>query len=128
MPSAGRPHTLRKAGPTPCEDCCGAWFRTLEAFYKDNPDRRRRGEADYGVRWIQAPWRGRRRVSCVQAAGEVYAVLEGDGPVVVLGSVPPDPVPSATTAGARRRPIAGRRTVSWMAGWSDADSRTAGPG
>ena len=68
-------------------------FPTLEHFYQDNPARRASGEADYGVRWRLANWAGRWRVSYVQDTGEVYAVrhLQTDGPVLLLGHVPPDP-------------------------------------
>jgi hypothetical protein len=68
-------------------------FPTLEAFYADRPERRRSGEADFGVHWTERParpfpvW----RVSYIQATGEVYAVcLTGPGLVKVLGTVPPD--------------------------------------
>ena len=62
-------------------------FGGIEEFYAADERRRRSGEADYGARW--GP--GRSRVSYVHATGEVYA--EG-GRVVILGTVPPDPLPA----------------------------------
>lgn len=67
-------------------------YNNIEAFYKENEERRRSGEADYGV-WWTAPglnwptW----RVSYIQKTGEVYAIeLKDNGMVGLLGIVPPD--------------------------------------
>ena len=67
-------------------------YRDIEAFYDDNRARRFSGEADYGVWWANGPGRWRWRVSYIEATGEVYAVnRDTEGPVEVLGIVPPDP-------------------------------------
>lgn len=69
---------------------------SLKDFYHLGPDRSacdRRflsGEADYGVGWRLKGWPGNWRVSYVQSTGEVYAVQNGDGRVMVLGMVPAD--------------------------------------
>ena len=70
-----------------------AMFKTLEAFYDGNPERRYSGEAGYGVHWKLAPWPHSWRVAYVRNTGEIYAVhLDGAGsPVFILGTVPPDP-------------------------------------
>ena len=67
-------------------------YANLDAFYDDNPERRRSGEADYGCWWRdgQSDY-PRYRVSYVQKTGEVYAVqLGNEAKVEVLGIVPPD--------------------------------------
>lgn len=67
-------------------------FPNLDAFYDDNPERRRSGEADYGVMWRGAKSWPLYRVSYVQATGEVYAVAQGGSrEVTILAVVPPDP-------------------------------------
>ena len=48
-------------------------------------------EADYGVHWRQHPWPGAWRVSYVRDTGEVYALHQDQGPLLVLGWVAPDP-------------------------------------
>lgn len=72
------------------------FYKTLEDFYNARPPQMRQysGEADYGVHWNCPPWSSRWRVSYVHNTGELYAVrLEGnDGPVLVLGILPPDPI------------------------------------
>lgn len=71
-------------------------YRNIEDFYNARPIELRRGsgEADYGVHWHCPPWPHRWRVSYVRTTGEIYAVQQGnqDGPVLVLGVLPPDPV------------------------------------
>ena len=66
-------------------------YANLDAFYDENPERRRSGEADYGCWWREADsdW-PRWRVSYVQKTAEVYAVQLTSGQVNVLGIVPPD--------------------------------------
>lgn len=77
-------------------------FASIEDYYATDDRRRRSGEADYGSHWLLDGWSGKWRVSYAQATGEVYAVYlgappaggrAGDGPVFVLGIIPPDPVP-----------------------------------
>ena len=70
-------------------------YANIEEFYSENEERRRSGEADYGVYWT-APgstwpyW----RVSYIQKTGEIYAVqLTAGGRVRLLGTVPPDDAP-----------------------------------
>ena len=69
-------------------------FSSIEDFYSANEERRRSGEADYGVWWTEPGVVGYWRVSYVQATGEVYATLlrsrGQDGRVEILGVVPPD--------------------------------------
>ena len=69
-------------------------YESIEAFYSENEERRRSGEADYGVHWTEP---GKRwpawRVSYVHKTGEVYALELGGGRVEVLGIVPPDDDP-----------------------------------
>ena len=77
-------------------------FPTIEDYYAADDRRRRSGEADYGCHWRLEGWTGAWRVSYVHATGEVYAVYlgrtlpaggrAGDGPVFLLGVVPPDPI------------------------------------
>jgi hypothetical protein len=67
-------------------------FPSLEAFYDDRPERRRSGEADFGVHWHAD---GKRwpewRVSYVQATGEVIAVEQyGTCRVRLIGVIEPD--------------------------------------
>ncbi len=65
-------------------------YLNIEAFYDEDPRRRRSGEADYGVWWTNGkPW-PYWRVSYVQTTGEVYAEEGQGGRVVTLGVVPPD--------------------------------------
>ena len=66
-------------------------YANIEAFYTENEERRRSGEADYGCWWTEAghTW-PRWRVSYIQKTGEVYAVQLTGGRVEVLGVVPPD--------------------------------------
>lgn len=67
-------------------------YADIEAFYAENEERRRSGEADYGVWWTE-PGRNwpRWRVSYIQKTGEIYAVQLTDvGEVRLLGVVPPD--------------------------------------
>ena len=67
-------------------------FSSIEDFYSANEERRRSGEADYGVWWTEPGVVGNWRVSYVRATGEVYAVhFRSGGEVEVLGIVPPDP-------------------------------------
>ena len=70
-------------------------FPTLDAYYADDLRRRRSPEADYGVHWRLNGWDYRWRVSYVRDTGEVYALHQGRtiGPLFILASVPPDPVP-----------------------------------
>lgn len=74
-----------------------ASYTNLEAFYAQNEARRRSGEADYGVWWME-PERPRMywRVSYVAATGEVYALqfAGAGGQVEVLGVFPPDEGPN----------------------------------
>jgi hypothetical protein len=66
-------------------------YANLDAFYDENPERRRSGEADYGVHWTEPSNRySRCRVSYVQKTGEVYAIDLPSGKVELLGIVPPD--------------------------------------
>jgi hypothetical protein len=66
-------------------------FPNIEVFYDDDPRRRRSGESDYGVWWTDGARRWPNwRVSYIQATGEVYA-KSVNGPVEILGVVPPDP-------------------------------------
>lgn len=68
-------------------------FDSIEAFYSDREERRYSGEADFGTLWRLRGWPGMFRVSYVQATGDVYAYHHLTGTVIVLGVVPPDPVP-----------------------------------
>ena len=70
-------------------------YKNIEEFYAENEERRRSGEADYGVWWTEPGhswphW----RVSYIQKTGEVYAVqLDGvgsSGKVELLGIVQAD--------------------------------------
>ena len=65
-------------------------YPNIKAFYSENEARLRSGEADYGVWWHDGVGSEFWRVSYVQATGEVYAARHQDGPVEVLGIVPPD--------------------------------------
>lgn len=65
-------------------------YPNINAFYDDNPLRRRSGESDYGVWWRKWGDLGHWRVSYIRATGEVYAVERPEGPVEILGTVPPD--------------------------------------
>ena len=66
-------------------------FDSLETFYDARPARRSSPEAAYGVRWRMNPCRHHWRVSYIRDTGEVYAIpTDGDGPVLLLGSFPPD--------------------------------------
>ncbi len=73
-------------------------YRSVEAFYNVDPRRRHSGEAGYGVQWQLAPWRERWGVSYVRETGEIYAACSArtpdrsNGPVLILGVVPPDAV------------------------------------
>jgi hypothetical protein len=70
------------------------FYASIDDFYRANPERRRSGEADYGVHWRVAGCDNLRwRVSYVHATGEVYATPANEqGAVTVLGVVPPDPM------------------------------------
>ena len=68
-----------------------ALYQTLQAFYDADPHRGCSPEADYGVHWRQHPWPGAWRVSYVKATGEVYALHQDQGPLLLLGWVAPDP-------------------------------------
>ena len=68
-----------------------ALYRTLQAFYDADPRRRRSPEADYGAHWRQHPWPGTWRVSYVRDTGEVYALHQDQGPLLILSWVAPDP-------------------------------------
>ncbi|MDP2661332.1 MAG: hypothetical protein Q8R28_11455 [Dehalococcoidia bacterium] len=66
-------------------------YANLEEFYAADERRRRSGEADYGLYWVQDGQRWPRwRVSYIKATGEVYGVELPHGRVEVLGVVPPD--------------------------------------
>jgi hypothetical protein len=67
-------------------------YPNIEAFYAENEERRRSGEADYGVWWTVPGFSWPKwRVSYIHNTGEVYAVqLKDAGQVMVLGIVPPD--------------------------------------
>ena len=76
-------------------------FDTLEDFYRQSPERRYSGEADYGVHWTLPeqrilPWqRIRYRVSYVRNTGEIYVIPNlspSKARVFVIGQVPADPV------------------------------------
>jgi len=69
-------------------------YANIEDFYAENEERRRSGEADYGV-WWTAPGQSwpKWRVSYIQKTGEVYAVQLNGGQVKLLGIVPPDDAP-----------------------------------
>jgi len=67
-------------------------FPNIETFYDEDPQRRRSGESDYGVWWTNGGRWPNWRVSYIQATGEVYA-KSVEGPVEILGIVPPDPGP-----------------------------------
>jgi len=69
---------------------------TLEDFWREDIERERSPECDYGVHWA-GPGEGRPgawplwRVSYLQYTGEVVAVCQMKGcPVALLGVVPPD--------------------------------------
>ena len=81
-------------------------YPTLQAFYEENREGRLHSpEAGYGTNWrldgYHHPW----KVSYVEHTGEIYAVQKcltsheeaphatSYGPLFVLGTVPPDPVP-----------------------------------
>ena len=70
-------------------------YANIEAFYAENEERRRSGEADYGVWWTEPNQNWPRwRVSYIQKTGEIYAVeLVERGQVKLLGVVPPDDTP-----------------------------------
>lgn len=66
-------------------------YANIEAFYAENEERRRSGEADYGAWWTEPNQNWPRwRVSYIQKTGEVYAVQLNGGQVELLGVVPPD--------------------------------------
>ena len=65
-------------------------YPNIKTFYNENMARLRSGEADYGAWWHDGVGAEFWRVSYIQATGEVYAVRHQDGPVEVLGVVPPD--------------------------------------
>ena len=68
-------------------------FLSLREFQDEDHARRRSQEEDFGTQWTlkscQQPW----RVSHIIDTGEVYAVLQDDGPspVILLGRRPPGP-------------------------------------
>lgn len=67
------------------------FFKDVEDFYDQNPDRRFSEEADYGVHWRLAHPFERFRVSYIKATGELYQVGDGGrGPVILLGTFPVD--------------------------------------
>lgn len=70
-----------------------AAYPTLRAFYDDDLRRCRSEETDYGSLWRVTGSPYTWRVSYVKATGEIYAVQlrRCEGPVYVLGVVPPDP-------------------------------------
>lgn len=92
-------------------------FGSLAAFYRDNRARRRSRKVDFGVRWLDRPavagvrpppW----RVTYIRDTRELFATpLTGDGPVLVLGIIPPLPFPASWTAGADRL----------LSGWTDPE-------
>ena len=86
-------------------------FPNIEAFYDADPRRRHSGEADFGIWWTNGPRWPNWRVSYIQATGEVYAV-SAQGPVEVLGTVPPDEGPSYY-----------RTLDNLLDGWSDEFGR-----
>ena len=94
--SITRPNTgSNPAAPTGRKGKMKTTFINVQEFYNDNHARRTSPEADYGSQWT-TPDRQSYRVSYIQDTGEVYAVnLSGitEGPVHLLGLVPPDPVP-----------------------------------
>ena len=67
-------------------------YASIEEFYAENEERRRSGEADYGVFWtVPGQSWPKWRVSYIHNTGEVYAIQLKDGGIVkVLGTVPPD--------------------------------------
>ena len=72
-------------------------YPTLETYSAADERRLRNEECDYGAHWRLEGWQSRSRVSYVRNTGEVYAVNQGHttGPVFILASVPPDPVPDS---------------------------------
>ena len=82
-------------GPIPPRLAQLRWYLTVADFYRDDQERAVSPEAQYGVWWQLGGSRGQWRISYVQRTGEVYAVnwdigQESDGPLVILGTVPPD--------------------------------------
>ena len=69
-------------------------FPSIEAFWLDNPAREKSEEADFGCHWHEPGDQYRWRVSYIRNTGEIYCVRLSpqEGPVEVLGRVPPDPV------------------------------------
>ena len=66
-------------------------YVSIDDFYAKNEERRRSGEADYGVYWTEHHKWPYWRVSYIHNTGEVYAVqLATGGRVELLGVVPPD--------------------------------------
>ena len=69
-------------------------YPNIEAFYAENEERRRSGEADYGVWWTEPNQNWPRwQVLYIQKTGEVYSVQLTGGQVKLLGVVPPDDAP-----------------------------------
>ena len=100
-------------------------FKHLEHFYSANPARRFSPEAGYGVHWRRTGWTGNWRVSYVRDTGEVYALPggPGDGPLLLLGTFPPDP-----EAGHPETSTTRGWTNAWGNGRTTAASPTAWPG
>jgi hypothetical protein len=100
--------------------------QSVEAFYNADPRRRHSGEADYGVHWRFPPWRERWRVSYVRETGEIYAACHNrtpdgsNGPVLILGAVPPDPVTDEL------REVYYRTLESILEGWPEACTKGEG--
>lgn len=69
-------------------------YPNIDDFYAENEERRRSGEADYGVWWTKpGPSWPKWRVSYIHKTGEVYAVQLTGGTVELLGVVPADDDP-----------------------------------
>ena len=94
-------------------------FKTISEFYDADPQGRRRSEeAGYGVFWRMRPFSDYWRVSYIRNTGEVYGVHlsgrdDGAGPVVVLGTFPPD----AVTDRRGENRLFYRTLERWLDGW-----------
>ena len=101
-------------------------YQSVEAFYNGNPGRRHSGEAAYGVHWRFPPWRERWGVFYVRETGEIYAACyaktpdRSNGPVLILGVVPPDAVTS------EQRELYYRTLDGILEGWPEACTGTEG--
>ena len=92
-------------------------FKDLRAFYQADETRWRSPEAQYGSQWRLDGWAGTWEVAYVRDTGEVYAhrLNTGgpfSGPLMVLGTFPPDP-------GADPADVYYRGLERYLEGWTN---------